>query len=86
MNPFVGRACVIFLWAVASTFYGQPGGIPTDAGKRNATIKWVNEPKPGTLPTGVTHHTFFSKALNRDVGYCIYLPPNYARETSRRFR
>jgi enterochelin esterase-like enzyme len=56
-----------------------------DPATRNARIQWVNMPKPDTLPTGVTHHTFFSKALNRDVGYCIYLPPGYEKETSRRF-
>ena len=57
----------------------------SDPAARNANIKWVNEPKPGTLPTGVTHHTFRSQALGRDVGYCIYLPPNYAAEPQRRF-
>src|SRR5262245_55950831 len=56
-----------------------------DPATRNARTKWVNEPKPGTLPTGVTHRTFFSKALHGDVGYCIYLPPGYEAETSRRY-
>jgi enterochelin esterase-like enzyme len=56
-----------------------------DPAARNARTQWVNAPKPGQLPTGVTHHTFFSRALNRDVGYCIYLPPEYATEPARRF-
>ena len=56
-----------------------------DPATRNARIKWVNEPKPDALPTGVTHRTFFSRALNRDVGYCIYLPPAYATDAARRF-
>src|SRR5262245_58854734 len=63
----------------------QPATKSNDPAVRNAAIKWVNEPKPGTLPEGVTHHTFFSKALNRDVGYCIYLPPGYATEAARRY-
>lgn len=56
-----------------------------DPATRNARIKWVNEPKPGQLPDRVTHRTFFSKALNRDVGYCVYLPPGYEQDTSRRY-
>lgn len=57
----------------------------TDPASRNARIQWVNTPKPGTLPVGVTHHTFFSKALGREVGYCVYLPPGYETETTRRY-
>lgn len=53
---------------------------------RNAAIKWVNPPKAGqTLPTGVTHRTFFSKALKQDVGYCIYLPPGYEANVAKRY-
>jgi S-formylglutathione hydrolase FrmB len=33
----------------------------------------------------VSHRTFFSQALNREVGYCIYLPPGYEAETTRRY-
>src|SRR5437867_3731693 len=46
---------------------------------------WVNEPKPGTLPQGVTHHTYHSQSMGHDVGYCIYLPPQYEKEPQRRF-
>ena len=42
-----------------------------------ASAVWVNEPKPGALPSGVTHRTFYSKANKSDVGYCLYLPPDY---------
>ena len=38
---------------------------------------WVNKPKAGELPRGVTHNTFVSEAHETDVGYCIYLPPGY---------
>lgn len=51
----------------------------------NATTVWVNVPKPGSLPAGVTHHTYRSASMGHDVGYLIYLPPDYARETSRRY-
>ena len=48
-------------------------------------VKWVNPPKPNSLPTGVTHRTFQSRAIGADVGYCIYLPPGYETETTRRY-
>ena len=56
-----------------------------DPATRNARTKWVNEPKPGQLPDRVTHRTFFSKGLNQNVGYCIYLPPGYETETTKRY-
>lgn len=64
--------------------WGRAASAPTSAA-RNANIKWVNEPKPGTLPERVTHRTFTSRAMGRDVGYCIYLPPGYETETDRRY-
>ena len=45
---------------------------------------WVNLPeKP--LPSGVTHRTYYSEAMKVNVGYCIYLPPNYEQIASQRF-
>src|SRR5204863_2595974 len=61
--------------------YLTPGG----GGKRNETTVWVNEPKPASLPTGMTHHTYFSKSMGHDVGYCIYLPPGYEKADNRRY-
>lgn len=46
---------------------------------------WVNRPGPGSLPDGVTHHTFHSDAHGCDVGYCIYLPPGYAAGADQRY-
>ncbi len=52
----------------------------------SARITWVNEIKPGKeLPPNTAHKTFFSKAANTDVGYCIYLPPNYKEDSSKRY-
>jgi endo-1,4-beta-xylanase len=79
------RSALRLLVAFLAAFSFCSAADAPDPATRNARIKWVNEPKPGTLPPGVTHHTFFSKALNRDVGYCIYLPPGYDAETSRRY-
>ncbi len=46
-------------------------------------IAWVNPPKDP--PAGVTHHVFRSTAMNADVGFNIYLPPDYATQAERRF-
>lgn len=32
---------------------------------------------PAQLPQHVKHNTFYSKLAGQDVGYCIYLPPDY---------
>jgi endo-1,4-beta-xylanase len=37
---------------------------------------WNHPPK--SLPAGVEHKTFHSKSMNIEVGYNIYLPPDYA--------
>ena len=46
---------------------------------------WVNRPKDGELPDGVPHHTFYSEANKAEVGYCIYLPPDYGPQEDRRY-
>ncbi len=48
-------------------------------------FQWVNDPPAKGLPAGVTQATFHSEANQTDVGYCIYLPPQYAGEPERRF-
>ncbi len=46
-------------------------------------ITWVNPPKDA--PRGVTHQTFRSKAMQTDVGFNIYLPPDYATTEGKRY-
>jgi enterochelin esterase-like enzyme len=55
------------------------------ANQANSPDMWVAKPAPGTLPAGVTHHTYRSAAMKCDVGYCIYLPPGYTKDTARRY-
>lgn len=52
---------------------------------QNSATVWVNAPKPGQLPDGVTHHTYFSGSMKHDVGFCIYLPPDYTTATTKRY-
>jgi enterochelin esterase-like enzyme len=51
---------------------------------RDATV-WVNAPARDTLPAGVSHHTYLSKAMGHAVGYCIYLPPGYRDNPNARY-
>jgi enterochelin esterase-like enzyme len=46
-------------------------------------IKWVNVPKDP--PRGVQHHVFRSACMNRDVGFSVYLPPEYESSPGRRY-
>jgi endo-1,4-beta-xylanase len=59
---------------------------PGKAGKKakKSEEMWVASPIP-KLPAGVTHHTLRSEAMKREVGYCIYLPPGYAKDAQRRY-
>ncbi len=54
--------------------------------KKRSPFKWVNPLPEGKFP-GVEHHTFRSPSMNVDVGYCIYLPPQYSavENAKRRF-
>ncbi|QDU75818.1 Carbohydrate acetyl esterase/feruloyl esterase precursor [Bremerella volcania] len=61
----------------------------TDLVAQNAKKKtpppfnWVNPPR--MLPPGVQHGVFKSPSMKQDVGYCIYLPPSYEKDTDRRY-
>jgi S-formylglutathione hydrolase FrmB len=44
------------------------------------SYKWDN---PGTLPTGFTHGTYKSTAMNVDIGYNIFLPSDYNSSNDR---
>jgi enterochelin esterase-like enzyme len=46
----------------------------------SAQYKWNNQ---GDLPSGFTHATYHSTLMNTDIGYSIYLPPNYNNSTDR---
>lgn len=46
--------------------------------KKPAPFRWVN-PLKQDYP-GLTHATFRSSSMGVDVGYCIWLPPEYANE------
>ena len=45
-------------------------------------MNFVNPPTK--TPRYITHRTFHSALLNHEIGYCIYLPPNY-EESGKRY-
>lgn len=54
--------------------------------KKRPPFQWVNKMPKGNFP-GVAHKTFTSSSMKIAVGYCIYLPPQYAdaKQSSRRY-
>jgi hypothetical protein len=48
----------------------QEAKSKTKANQANTDDMWVASLVP-ELPAGVTHHTFRSDAMKRDVGYCL---------------
>lgn len=55
--------------------------VPANAGREDSYIEWNHEkPQEKDLPVPdyYQHKTFYSKAAKQEVGYCIYLPPDYA--------
>lgn len=54
---------------------------------KGPSIVWVNAPRDSQLPlpSNTQHLTFRSKLVNEDVGYCVYLPPDYSADSEVRF-
>ncbi len=44
-------------------------------------MKYINPPTK--LPENMTHETFYSHILNREIGYNIYLPSDYSKNEER---
>lgn len=70
------RSLHLFLFLLPQLAFPQREPLKFD-------ITWVNPPKDP--PRGVTHHTFRSKAMQIEVGYNIYLPPDYASSNGKRY-
>ena len=60
----------------------------SQSGREASFIQWIHkEPRKRDLPVPdyYLHNTFFSKAAGQQVGYCIYLPPNYKADSNKRY-
>ena len=89
--PMTQQLCQ-FVWSVLAlaTMAGYPvfaaeAKKAAKASPTNTDDMWVARPLPASFPSNVTHHTYRSAVMQRDAGYCIYLPPSYAKDTQRRY-
>ena len=48
-------------------------------------FKWVNTLPEKFKVDGLKHSTFKSSSMGIDVGYCIYLPPQYESDSNKKF-
>ena len=75
-------ATALLLFSLCPLLHAQKAKKPSN--QTNTDDMWVTSPVP-ELPPNVTHHTFRSASMKRDVGYCLYLPPGYAKDEKRRY-
>lgn len=73
-----------FLIVLLGVFCGSLLAAPPRSNQANSDDMWVTS-LVTALPEGVTHHTFRSASMNREIGYCLYLPPSYVKESARRY-
>lgn len=75
-------ATALLLFSLCPLLHAQKA--KKQSNQTNTNDMWVTSPVP-ELPPNVTHHTFRSASMKRDVGYCLYLPPGYAKDEKRRY-
>lgn len=80
----MSRILTLLLVAASLPLVAQNTKSKTKASQTNSDDMWLASPIPA-LPTNVTHHTLHSASMNREVGYCIYLPPGYEKDKDRRY-
>ena len=78
----MSRLTTLLFFALCSTLFAAKQKPKSN--QANTDDMWVTSPVP-VLPTNVTHHTFRSGSMQREVGFCLYLPPGYEKDTQRRY-
>jgi len=81
--------CLITILLSSPVNAQRLGAIPEGAiaqTTQGASIVWVHELAEGkVIPERISHHTFSSKLVGEEIGYCLYLPPGYGEDTSIRY-
>ena len=78
---------ILLLGMLSGPIQAQDDQAPKQLLASAASIKWVNEPSPKDLPfpEGVQHLSFRSNLVEKEIGYCIYLPKAYRTNAIQRF-
>ncbi len=76
--------CLILSSFAVSAMAQSKSKKQAKSNQTNTDDMWVTHPVP-ELFDGVTHHTYRNRSMARDIGYCIYLPPSYEKDTTRRY-
>jgi enterochelin esterase-like enzyme len=82
------RSISTFLLAAAlstTLCHGAESKKKAQANPTNSEDMWVADRLPGSLPSNVSHHTYRSDAMKREIGYSIYLPPGYPNDLGRQY-
>lgn len=80
LNPMKKLAAVLFVALMCADWGLSTGPAPPPAWDGTT---WSNP--PDSNPTGVIHATYYSTIMRVNIGYNIYLPPQYASDPNRRF-
>lgn len=81
------RPLLLLLLCYAPLFAQDAAKRQTKKKSRPASIRWVNAPDERTrpMPPRAQHLTYPSKIAGEDIGYCIYLPEEYATSPEKSF-
>lgn len=89
MHFFVRLLPTLSLAVFVTVFYSPAHAAEqksaTKPSQTNTDEMWNVSPEAEQLPERVTHHTYRSAAMKREIGYCLYLPPGYERDSTRRY-
>ena len=72
-----GLAVLLLLLSGSTNQIAQAQGKKKQ--KSDAPFRWVNQPSKAYKDVPIQHKTFRSQSMGADVGYCIYLPPDYEK-------
>jgi endo-1,4-beta-xylanase len=81
------RILLTLLLLSGTSAVAQTQTAPKSRKAGQPSIVWINTPKESQLPLPphTQHLTFHSQLVNKDIGYCIYLPPQYDTDTTTAF-
>lgn len=79
------RLTLLLCLVIVCSLSAQKADKKSRSKKKPAPFRWVNPLAPSKAVNGLTHSTFQSPTMDIPVGYCIYLPPAYKKQPTRRF-